>query len=108
MPPQVPIIQQVKPQPKHEIEIHQIDSDLEEDTRNPTFPVNIYTSRTSSVLDSHFSGDLFHALFPQFSFSHVDLNHILKETSRDPLVVVELPSDTPPPSPCVSSIPHTA
>ena len=37
---------------------------LEEDTRNPTFPMNMYTSRTYSVPNSHFSRDIFHALFP--------------------------------------------
>ena len=57
------MIQQVEPQSKHEIEIHQIDSDLEEETGNPTFHVNMYTSMTSSVPDSQISGDIFHALF---------------------------------------------
>ena len=108
MPPQVPVIRQVEPQSEREIGIHEINSDLEGDTGNPTYPINIYTSKTSSVLDSHFSGDLFHALFLQSSFSHVDLKPILDDTSRDPLVSSELPNDTPPPSPHVSTIRHTS
>ena len=70
--------------------------------------MNIYTSRTSSVPDSQFLGDIFYALFPRPSFSHVDLKPILKDTSRDTLVSTEFPSDIPPLSPRVSSIPHIA
>ena len=108
VPPQVLVIRKVESQLEHEIEIHQIDSDLEEETEKTTFSVNIYTSRTSFVPNSHFSRDIFHDLFPQSSFSHVDLKPILEDTSRDALVSTKFPSDIPPLSPRVSSIPHIA
>ena len=102
------LIQQVDPESERKIEIHEIDSDLEEETGNATSPFNIFTSRTSYVPFSEFLGDIFHALFSPSSFSHVDLNPIVEENCRDQLVSKEFPSDTPPPSPCVSSIPHAS
>ena len=42
VPRQVHVIREVDPQPECEIKVHQIDSDIDEETRNPTFPVNIY------------------------------------------------------------------
>ena len=38
----------------------------------------------------------------------MDLNPIVEEICREPLVSTEFPSGTPPPSPCVSSIPHAS
>ena len=38
----------------------------------------------------------------------MDLKPIIEDTSRDTLVLSQFPSDTPPISPHVSSIPHTA
>ena len=102
------MVQQLEPQPECEIEIHKIDSDLEEETGNQTCPVKMYTSRTFSVHDSQFLGVDFHVVFPRSSFSQVVLKPILEDTSRDALVSTEFPDDIPPLSPRVSSIPHTA
>ena len=46
---QVPPIRQVNPLPPSDVEIHDIDSDLEEDTGPSTCPVNILTSLVSSI-----------------------------------------------------------
>ena len=92
------LIRQVDYESKRNIEIHDLDSDLEEETENPTCPVNIVTSMTSSVSLSQFLGDLFDPLFSKSSFSHVDLKPIIEETCEDPLVLAELASDTAPPS----------
>ena len=108
LPLQASLIRHVDYESERKIEIHDIDSDLEEETRNPTYPVNIVTLRTSSMPISQFSGDIFYPLFSKSSFSHVDLNPIVKETCEDPLVSTELASDTAPPSPCVLLTLHTS
>ena len=46
---QIPPIQQVKPFPQANIEIHEIHSDLEEENNPSIFPVNVLTSMTSSI-----------------------------------------------------------
>ena len=43
------LVRQVDSESQHKIEIHDLHSDLEEKTGNPSFPVNIVTSMTSSV-----------------------------------------------------------
>ena len=55
----------------------------------------------------NFSIDLYNALFPRSSFSHLNLKHILEDISRDPLISAELSIPTTPFSPPVSSVPHT-
>ena len=57
------LIRQVDFESERKIEIHDIDSDIEEETRNPTCLVKIVTSMTSSVSLSQFSGDIFYPLF---------------------------------------------
>ena len=47
VPMQIPPNQQVEPPPQDEIEIHEIHSDLEEESWPSTFPINILTSKTS-------------------------------------------------------------
>ena len=80
------LIRQVESESEHKIEIHDLDSDPEEETKNPTCPFNIVTSMTSSVSLSQFSGDLIDPLFSTSSFSHVDLKPIVEESCEDPLV----------------------
>ena len=63
LPLQASLIRQVDSKSKSKIEIHDIDSDLVEETGNPTCPIKIVTSMTSSVSLSQFSGDLFDPLF---------------------------------------------
>ena len=107
IPLELSLIRQVDSESECKIEIHDLNSDIEEDTKNPTFPVNIVTSMTSSVSLSQFSGDVFDPLFSNSSFSHVYLKPIVEETCEEPLVSAELASDTIPPSPCVLLTPHT-
>ena len=71
------LIWQVDSESERKIEIHDLDSDLEEETENPTCPINIVTSMTSSVSLSQFSRDVFDPLFSNSSFSHVDLKPIV-------------------------------
>ena len=105
---QASLIRQVDSESERKIEIHDIDSDLEEETRNPTCPVNIVTLMTSSVSLSQFSGDIFYPLLSNSTFSHVDLKPIVEENCEDPLVSTDLASDTAPPSSCVLLTPHTS
>ena len=46
---QVPPIRHVNPMPPFDVEIHDIDSDLEEETGPSTCPVSILTSLVSSI-----------------------------------------------------------
>ena len=46
---QVPPIRQVNPFPPSDVEIHDIDSDLEEESGPSTCPVGILTSLVSSI-----------------------------------------------------------
>ena len=80
------LIRQVDSESESKIEIHDLDSDLEEEIENPTCPINFVTSMTSSVSLSQFSRDVFDPLFSNSYFSHVDLKHIVEETCEDPLV----------------------
>ena len=49
LPLQIPPVQQVEPPPEPEIEVHGIDSDLEEESGSATHLVNILSSMTSSI-----------------------------------------------------------
>ena len=80
VPLQASLIWQVDSESERKIEIHDIDSDLEEETGKPTCPVNIVTSMTSSLSLLQFLGDLFDHLFCKSSFPHVDLKPIVEET----------------------------
>ena len=51
LPLQIPPVEQVEYPPKPEIEVHGIDSDLDEESGPATCPVNIFSSMTSFVLD---------------------------------------------------------
>ena len=63
---QSPPIQQVEPLPQDNIEIHEIHSDLEEENTHSIFPVNVYTSMTSSIPITQSSQSIRDSSFPQF------------------------------------------
>ena len=65
---QIPPVQQVEPPPQADIEIHEIHSDLEEESGPSTFPVNILTSMTSSIPNTHLFENIFYSSFSQISF----------------------------------------
>ena len=66
VPMQVPPIQQVEPMPQANTEIHEIHSDLDEENDSSIFPINFYTSMTSSILIAHSFGCIIDSSFPQF------------------------------------------
>ena len=108
MPLQIPPVQHVEPPPQPEIEVHEIHSDLEEEAGPSTCPINILTSMTSSIPGTHLSENIFDSLFPQYSFSKLNLKSILEDTTRDPSVLEEVPNLTPLSSPSISLTSHTS
>ena len=74
---QVPPIQRVEPPPQDDIEIHEIHSDLEEESNPSTCPVNIITSIASSIPNTQISKNMFDSSFSQFSFSELNVSLIL-------------------------------
>ena len=98
---QVPHIQQVNPTPLDDIEIHDIDSDLEEETGPSTCLVSILTSLVSSIPNPEESEFVLGASFSQHSFSEINISPIMEPATTIPTILVDSPIHTssPPHSP---------
>ena len=68
VPLQIPLGEQVEPLPQPEIEVHEVHSDLEEEARPTTCPLNILTSMTSSIPGIQLSESIFDSLFLSLIF----------------------------------------
>ena len=105
VPMQVPPIQPVEPLPQVNIEIHEIHSDLEEKNSPSTCPINFYTSMTSSIPTTQFSGSIIDSSFPKLYFSEINLSQILSATTITSSVLIEAPRSIYPP---ITPIPSTS
>ena len=74
--------------PLANIEVEEIHSDLEEENTPSTFVCsdNGFTTMTSSSTTTQLFGNTFYSLFPQHSFSQINLSHILSATNGTDLI----------------------